>query len=87
MGPKYRAQPCNGGYMTTEFTRVCDIWKTFWQALEEELLALGGSIEMLERLAKRDFRPAIRELAKTLVTVRKLVDIFAFFGKINFVNS
>ncbi|OGI74409.1 hypothetical protein A2737_03150 [Candidatus Nomurabacteria bacterium RIFCSPHIGHO2_01_FULL_41_71] len=50
-----------------EFIRVCDIWKSFWQALEEEVVALGGRPEMLERLAKRDVQPAIRYLARILV--------------------
>ena len=50
-----------------EFARVCDIWKSFWQALGEEVLALGGSTEVLERLAKKELRPAIRKLARALV--------------------
>ncbi|OGE87946.1 MAG: hypothetical protein A3J07_02360 [Candidatus Doudnabacteria bacterium RIFCSPLOWO2_02_FULL_49_13] len=52
----------------SEFTRVSDIWKAFWQALEEELLALGGQTHTLELLAKKDLRPAIRELARALVS-------------------
>jgi hypothetical protein len=53
--------------MTTEFTRVCDIWKSFWEALAEEVVTAGGHTDMLERLAKRDLKPAIASLARTLV--------------------
>lgn len=52
----------------SEFTRVGDIWKSFWQTLEDELLAMeGGNSWMLDRLAKADLRPAIRELAKAII--------------------
>lgn len=51
----------------SDFARVSDVWKSFWQALEDEILAMGGHSWMLERLAKADVRPAIRELAKAVI--------------------
>ena len=50
-----------------DFARVCDVWKSFWQVLEDEVLAMEGRSWMLERMAKADVRPAIRELAKALI--------------------
>ncbi len=51
----------------SEFARVSDIWRSFWQALEDELVAMEGRSWMLERLARADVRPAIRELAKAVI--------------------
>lgn len=53
--------------MAYRFMTLMGVWKGFREALEEEIVAASGSIEMLEGLAKKQLRPAIKELARWVV--------------------
>lgn len=49
------------------FMSAWSVFRTFWQTLEEEIVAAGGSVEMLDNLAKKHVRPAIKQFAIAIV--------------------
>lgn len=51
----------------TTFGTLFGVMKTFMQMLEDEVVASGGTAEMLERLGKKSLRPAIKRFAEEIV--------------------
>lgn len=64
--------------MASKLISAWGVFRTFLQSLEEEITAADGSIEMLDNLAKKDMRPAIRQFAAAII---KLSNVFHLSGK------